>query len=80
MGSTDTGGSGLDGYDVLRDGGLIGTTTAAAFAVPKLSPACTSSPSWRATRPATARPPHLRWWSPSRTPADARHVTAPRAP
>ncbi|GAA2628311.1 glycoside hydrolase family 3 N-terminal domain-containing protein [Paractinoplanes durhamensis] len=38
MGSTDTGGSGLDGYDVLRDGGLIGTTTAAAFAVPKLSP------------------------------------------
>ncbi|GIE94567.1 glycoside hydrolase family 3 N-terminal domain-containing protein [Paractinoplanes rishiriensis] len=33
MASTDTGGSGLDGYDVFRDGTLVGTTTSASYAV-----------------------------------------------
>jgi beta-glucosidase len=32
--STDTGGSGMDGYDVYRDGTLIGTTAATSFGVP----------------------------------------------
>ncbi|GAA0579352.1 hypothetical protein GCM10010172_75340 [Paractinoplanes ferrugineus] len=36
--ATDTGGSGLDGYDVLRDNGLIGTTTAVTFPIGRLSP------------------------------------------
>ncbi len=31
--STDTGGSGIDGYDVYRDGALIGTTSALTYAV-----------------------------------------------
>jgi beta-glucosidase len=38
MPATDTGGSGLDGYDVLRDNELIGTTTAASFTVGAVSP------------------------------------------
>jgi beta-glucosidase len=31
--STDTGGSGIDGYDVFRDGSLIGTTATLTYAV-----------------------------------------------
>ena len=37
--STDAGGSGLAGYDVYRDGTLIGSPTAATYAVTGLSPA-----------------------------------------
>ncbi|MFC7531728.1 glycoside hydrolase family 3 N-terminal domain-containing protein [Actinoplanes sp. GCM10030250] len=37
--STDTGGSGLAGYDVYRDGTLIGSTSAATYAVTGLSSA-----------------------------------------
>ncbi|MFB9362692.1 glycoside hydrolase family 3 N-terminal domain-containing protein [Actinoplanes nipponensis] len=37
--ATDTGGSGLAGYDVYRDGTLIGSPTAASYAVTGLSPA-----------------------------------------
>jgi len=36
--ATDTGGSGLDGYDVLRDGVLVGTATAAGLAMRLRSP------------------------------------------
>ncbi|GIM91038.1 glycoside hydrolase family 3 N-terminal domain-containing protein [Paractinoplanes toevensis] len=38
MAATDTGGSGLDGYDVLRDGALVGTTVATSLSITKLSP------------------------------------------
>ncbi|MEU7906459.1 glycoside hydrolase family 3 N-terminal domain-containing protein [Actinoplanes sp. NPDC049118] len=37
--STDTGGSGLAGYDVYRDGAAAGSTTTASYAVTSLSPA-----------------------------------------
>ncbi|WP_433307108.1 glycoside hydrolase family 3 N-terminal domain-containing protein [Actinoplanes sp. CA-030573] len=38
MASTDTGGSGLDGYDVLEDNALAGTTTATSFRLGGLTP------------------------------------------
>jgi beta-glucosidase len=38
MPATDTGGSGLDGYDVLRDNALIGTTAADSFPIGGTSP------------------------------------------
>jgi beta-glucosidase len=37
--STDTGGSGLAGYDVYRDGVAVGTTTTASYTATGLSPA-----------------------------------------
>jgi beta-glucosidase len=37
--STDTGGSGLAGYDIYRDGTAVGSSTAASYAATGLSPA-----------------------------------------
>ncbi|MFF5290791.1 glycoside hydrolase family 3 N-terminal domain-containing protein [Paractinoplanes globisporus] len=38
MPATDAGGSGVDGYDVLRDGALVGTTTTSTYALGTLTP------------------------------------------
>ncbi|MEU4237451.1 glycoside hydrolase family 3 N-terminal domain-containing protein [Actinoplanes sp. NPDC026619] len=38
MAATDTGGSGLDGYDVLADNALIGTTTGLSLSLATISP------------------------------------------